>query len=183
MRLFYAVEFDEKTKDALIAKQSILKSGAVKANFTARENLHLTLRFMGEISGPDFTVLKKVQDLVSKRHDPFELEISEIGTFERGRSSIVWAGIKENNKLLQLQKDLEKEIAANGFIPENRPYKPHITLAREFVTRGDINKIIRDVGALQHKFSVESISLMESTRVNGKLVYLCRYKTDICKEN
>ena len=181
MRLFYAVEFDEKTKDVLIARQSILKSNSVKANFTRRENLHLTLRFMGELAHADFTELQKIQDLVSKRHSPFELEISNIGVFERGQKSIVWAGIKENQNLLQLQRDLEKEITVNGFRPENRPYKPHITLAREFIPKGNIYKTIKEAGVLQHKFNIISISLMESTRMNGKLTYLCRYRTELCK--
>lgn len=180
MRLFYAVEFDEKTRDILIERQSILKSNAVKGNFTRRENLHLTLRFMGEMTSGDFTVLKKIQDLVSERHGPFELEISDIGIFKRGQSSIVWAGIKENKDLLELQRDLEKEIAGNGFKPEDRPYKPHITLVREFIPNGDIDKIIKEIKSFQHRLDVKSISLMESTRINGKLTYLCRYKTDIC---
>lgn len=179
MRLFYAVEFDENTKNTLVAKQSILKVNAVKANFTREENLHLTLRFMGEVSDADYKILKRIQDLVSKRHSSFDLEISEMGIFERGHKSIVWAGIKENKNLINLQQDLEKEIVLNGFEGENRLYKPHITLAREFVPKGNINKIIKEIGAVQHKFEVKSISLMESTRINGRLIYLCRYRTNI----
>ena len=82
---------------------------------------------------------------------------------------------------MQLQRDLEKEITVNGFRPENRPYKPHITLAREFIPKGDIYKTIKEAGVLQHKFNIKSISLMESTRMNGKLTYLCRYRTELCK--
>jgi len=179
MRLFYAVEFDEKTRDALMSWQSILKSNAVKANFTFRENLHLTLRFMGEMTDEDFHALKRIQDLVAERHDAFDLEIAGIGSFGRGSKSIVWAGLKRNDKLLQLQQDLEKEITAGGFTPENRPYKPHITLAREYVPNGDLNRIIKEIGTVRHKFEVKSISLMESTRINGKLTYLCRYRSNI----
>lgn len=183
MRLFYAVEFDQKTKDILVAKQDILKPNAVKANFTIKENLHLTLRFMGEVADPEFPVLQRIQDLVSKRHDPFMLEISGAGVFERGNKYIVWAGVKKNENLISLQRDLENEIAAHGFSPENRPYRPHITLAREFLPNGDIKKIMDEVRLLQHKFSVKSISLMESTRIDGKLVYLCRCKSDICADS
>lgn len=183
MRLFYAIEFDDKTKDILVEIRNLLKKKAVKGNFTRKENLHLTLRFMGEVPDPNIYVLKKIQDLVSQKHSPFQLEISQIGFFSRGHNSIVWAGIKENKNLLQLQEDLENEIAANGFTPENRPYKPHITLAREFASNDDINRIIKEIEPLKHEFSVNSISLMESTRINGKLMYLCRYKTAICKND
>ncbi|AGC67915.1 2'-5' RNA ligase [Thermoclostridium stercorarium subsp. stercorarium DSM 8532] len=182
MRLFYAIEFDEKTKDVLAEKQKALREKAVKGNFSLRDNLHLTLRFMGEVPQSDLPVLTGIQDAVSKRHGPFSLEFAEIGTFERGNSCIVWVGIKRNSELFELQQDLEREIAKSGFQPETRPYKPHITLAREFVPDGDLDKIIREMGLLNHKFDVKSISLMESTRINGKLTYLCTYRTDISKE-
>jgi len=182
MRLFFAVEFDDKTRDVLTDKQNMLKRNTLKANFTLRDNLHLTLRFIGEVQPSDLPVLTEIQNLVPGRHNPFTLEISKIGTFGRGTGTIVWAGIKESRELTELQRDLENEIAARGFKPENRPYKPHITLAREFVPAGDIDKIINGIGILQHKFDVRSISLMESTRVNGKLTYLCIYRTYISKE-
>lgn len=179
MRLFYAVEFDEKTRDILVSKQNLLKSRAVRANFTMRENLHLTLRFLGEVPSSDLPVLTGIQDLVSKRHGPFKIEISGLGTFVREKGGIVWAGIKYSEALLAFQRDLEKEIAKKGFRPENRPFKPHITLAREFIPDGSMDKTIKESGDLQHEFEVKSISLMESSRVNGKLVYTCLYNTSI----
>jgi len=182
MRLFFAVEFDEKTKNILAEKQKLLRRNAAKGNFTLWENLHLTLRFIGEVPQEDLPVLTCIQDLVSKRHNPFRLEISGIGTFGRGDGCIVWAGIKECKELTGLQQDLEREIAAKGFKPETRPYMPHITLAREFTPAGDMDKIIEEVGTLRHIFNVNGISLMESTRVNGRLTYLRAYRTYISKE-
>lgn len=179
MRLFYAIELDERTKELLSEKQNLLRAKAVKANFSRRENLHLTLRFFGEVERAYFPVLKKIQDIISSKHRAFELEILELGIFERGHKSIVWSGIKKNPNLMQLQRDIEKEIILNGFKPDHRPFNPHITLAREFAPYGDIREIIKEIEPLNHRFIVKSISLMESTRLNGKLVYICRYRTNL----
>lgn len=179
MRLFYAIGFDEKTKALLFEKQNTLKPKALKANFTRRENLHLTLRFMGEVEDVYFSVLKKIQDFISSKQKSFELRIFDFGIFGRGHKSIVWAGIAKNPELLKLHDVLEKEICLNGFIPDTRPYNPHITLAREFVSDENINRVIDKIKPINHCFEVKSISLMESTRVNGKLTYLCRYRTEL----
>ena len=69
MRLFYAIELDEGTRRLLHEKQNQLKEKAAKANFTRLENLHLTLRFMGEMDVAP--VLKQILDLVASRMEAF----------------------------------------------------------------------------------------------------------------
>lgn len=179
MRLFYAIELDDNIKDSLIARQAMLKQNAGSGNFTYRENLHLTLRFMGEIEAADFSVLTKVQDAVATKNEPFSIELSEPNTFSRGNKYIVWWGIRRNASLFKLQKDLEGEIKAKGFPEELKPYNPHITLAREFTTNENIKDILREMGTLSGIIKAENISLMESMRKDGRLVYICRNRTTL----
>ncbi len=176
MRLFYAVELDEGTRNILAQKQAKLKSRALKANFTRSGNLHLTLRFMGEVEDAYLPVLKKILEAAASKCKAFHLKMSSPGVFERGHKSIVWWGIDPNEELYRLQAILEEEIRLNGFPAETKPYRPHITLAREFVSNGDIKGIIGELKPLDHTFQVSGISLMESCRVDGKLTYL-----SVCK--
>lgn len=179
MRLFYAIELDERTRQLLFDNQSKLKGKALKANFTRAENLHLTLRFMGDIEDAYFPVLKKMQDFVASKAEAFQLELSGPGVFERGHKSIVWWGTKKSEVLSRLQKNLEEEIRANGFPAETREYSSHITLAREFVSTDSIRNVMNLLQPIEHQFYITGISLMESTRVDGKLTYLCRYRTEL----
>lgn len=182
MRLFYAIELDDSTRGLLADSQDRLKTKALRANFTRTENLHLTLRFMGEIESGHFAVLKKIQDHIAGKFPSFRLELSGPGVFERGHKFIVWWGVKDNAQLNSLQKALEQEIRLNGFPPETKPYSPHITLAREFVPEDSIKNVMILLQSANHQFYVSAISLMESTRVDGKLTYLCRYRAELLSE-
>lgn len=179
MRLFYAIEFDEGVKTELVKAQSILKKRAKRANFTRKENFHLTLRFMGEIEDANYPVLAKIQAEIASKHEPFLLELSKPGIFERGNKFIVWWGIRKSEQLYSLQKSLEEEIRLNGFVSEHKIYNPHITLAREFSSYDNVKEILSELGSLTSTIEVGSISLMESLRIDGRLTYLCRNKTKL----
>ncbi len=179
MRLFYAIELDDSTRGLLVDNLNKLKPKAVRANFTHAENLHLTLRFMGEIETGYVAALKKILDFIAGRFSAFHLELAEPGIFERGHKSIVWWGLKGNEQLNNLQSALEQEIRLNGFAAETKAYSPHITLAREFVSQDSVVNVIKLLPSLNHSFRVGAISLMESTRHEGKLAYLCRYRAEL----
>ncbi|NLG88588.1 MAG: RNA 2',3'-cyclic phosphodiesterase [Clostridiaceae bacterium] len=174
MRIFYAIEFDEKTKELLSREQEKLKTRALKANMTRRENLHLTLRFIGEVNPSYIPVFTNILNTAASKCSPFQLTLTGPGAFIRGNKSIIWWGVEHNAALHQLYNDIEEEIRRNGFPPEQRPYTPHITLAREFTANdGDAKGVINDIKPVNHSFPVKSISLMESTRIDGKLKYIC----------
>lgn len=96
----------------------------------ASRNMHLTLKFIGEIS-PAFTanIVAALRPIV---FPPFSLTVQGVGTFPaRGTPRIVWAGIQPDNPpLFQLQQQVEEALCQIGIAPENRRYIPHITLAR-----------------------------------------------------
>ena len=164
MRLFIAINFDKKTKENILAVQRRLKTYG-KGNFTREENLHLTLAFLGEIPEERLPDIKVAMESVTipKMH----LEFSDIGCF-RNESELWWIGIKENEALTKLQKDLSIALREKGFSLESRKYKPHITLARQMHAGKIPSKEL-----LPEVFSTEVsvITLMLSHRANGRLTY------------
>lgn len=174
MRLFIAVNFDEQTKDKIVSVQNRLREHG-KGNFSFRENLHLTLAFLGEVSRKQVESVKKAMEQV---HVPkMELTFDRTGYFKRNGGDIWWIGLRKNDTLIKMQRELTEALRDAGFDIENRPYKPHLTLARRVVLR---NKLEQDA-LLGSQFSTEAdaISLMLSERIDGKLTYSELYRVSV----
>lgn len=125
IRLFCAVDLPETLKQRL----SLLMSGVPGANWVAPENLHVTLRFIGEV--PEDRVEEIDDALVRVRVAPFDLALAGVGSFQRGREvTSLWVGIDRNDALMELQSRVEQALSRAGFVGESRRYTPHVTLAR-----------------------------------------------------
>ncbi|NLX63892.1 MAG: RNA 2',3'-cyclic phosphodiesterase [Clostridiaceae bacterium] len=173
MRCFIAIEFDKNTRNFLAKIQDELRNTGVRGNYTRVENLHLTIKFLGEI---DMSVFNDVCDLIKKvsiRYKKFVLELDKLGKFDKGNKSIVWAGISENKYLINLFNDIESGLENIMPIKKENRYTPHITLVREAILQPDSFGIeMSDKPG--YSFEVPGISLMESTRINGRLTYIRR---------
>jgi 2'-5' RNA ligase len=122
-RLFVAIDFPDKIKTALQQCQPQLQAGLRN---TQRDQLHLTLHFLGESS-----VDAVVAALHSVPVDQFSLTIADVGRFETtDGGSILWAGLRPSVALTQLHQAISAALLPTGFNPETRPYSPHITLSR-----------------------------------------------------
>lgn len=175
MRLFIAINFNENIIDSLCQSVDRLKEAAVKGNFTRRENLHLTLVFIGETDK-----VEAVKSAMDKIHGmPFELTIGGADRFKRHGGDIYWVGVKENNALTDIYGELCRELIKENFTIETRPYKPHLTLGREVVLSPtfDEKEFGRSIPSLTMK--VDSLSLMKSERIKGKLTYTEIYQKQL----
>jgi len=168
MRLFFAINFSNAVKSKLSTLRDELREKSVRGNFTAIENLHLTLAFLGECDIKHLTAAKAALD--SLPIPPMEICVERIGRFKRDGSDIWWVGITENEALSALQQNLTDKLISTGFKLENRKYSPHITLAREVITEMQ-PWLIKVFGETIH-----SVELMKSERINGKLTYTAVYK-------
>ena len=92
------------------------------------EQLHLTLRFIGEVERPLANDVAAA--LSSVVFPPFDLEIHGVGRFDHGRRGALWAGLKPKEELKALAAKVERACQSAGLEPEQRSYHPHITLAR-----------------------------------------------------
>ena len=122
MRLFIAIRFTDEVKKALLGTMHDLKQKGIKGSYTAGDNLHLTLAFIGETREKD--EVKRAMDRIS--FSPFKLAVRETGTF----GDILWAGVKGNQGLKSLAKEVRAQLDASGISYDQKDFVPHITLVR-----------------------------------------------------
>ncbi len=165
LRLFTAINFTDDVKRRLVGVQQQLKAITTGGRFSDEANLHLTLVFLGETPLSRVDNVKRAMETVNT--DTFSITLEGMGRFKRDGGDIIWIGVKPSPILSNLHKQFSTALAAEGFTVEKREYKPHLTLAREAVLRGDLNEI----KAPAIEVSVDRISLMKSEHIRGKLVY------------
>ena len=169
MRLFIAINLNDKTKGALLDLRDELRSRAQSGSFTLPENLHMTLAFLGECSAKQYAAAKTAMDEVN--FESFELIIERVGRFGgRQGEATWWAGARESNALFDLQRVLAGKLEDAGFVTESRRFSPHITIGRRVIT-DSAPWPIEPFGE-----TVRKIDLMKSERINGKLTYTAIYE-------
>lgn len=166
MRLFIAINFDENTKKNMIAVQQRLKALG-QGSFSRPENLHLTLAFLGEVAPERVAVIRNLMDEINV--PSLHLVFDHVGYFQRNDGDIWWIGPEHNQGLFTMQKELHRRLTDAGFRLDNRRYSPHITLARRVTLKREPDKNAL-LGA-PFITNVDTVSLMLSERVNGKLTY------------
>lgn len=125
MRLFVAIPLPEDVQERL----SLLCSGIAAARWVEPENMHLTLRFLGEVDGGQAADVDSA--LGGIKVPAFDLNLNGIGQFGDGRKvRTLWVGVEPHELLMRLQTKVENAVQRAGLPPEGRKYKPHITLAR-----------------------------------------------------
>lgn len=128
MRLFIALRFEDAFLAQLTAYQKELRKAGFRGNFTKRENLHLTLAFIGEY--PDrFRVLKA---MIKTPFSPFVLRTGKTGYF----NDLMWLGLDGAGALSEYVSGLRKALGEEGIPFDNKRFSPHITLIRH-CERGD----------------------------------------------
>lgn len=124
-RLFVAIELPAVIKDGLLA----LREELAGARWVNPAQLHLTLRFIGEVDDQTTETIRA--SLATIRRAPFQLAMSGVGHFPRSKEPrILWAGMQGDDNLLLLQREVEHAVQRAGFPGETRPFAPHITIAR-----------------------------------------------------
>jgi RNA 2',3'-cyclic 3'-phosphodiesterase len=129
MRLFTAINLAPEALAHLVTVQESIR-GAVEARWTKPDNLHLTLKFLGEVSDQETPRLSRALDEIQWRR--FSLKVDAIVCFPpRGPIRIVGAAMEDDSRLCgDLYEQIEAVCESQGFARETRAYKPHVTLAR-----------------------------------------------------
>ena len=136
--MFVSVELTEQLREALGSVREQLRKSGVSGNWSPRENLHLTLAFIGEHSDPD-SVLKALEKV---RFRPFELRLEGIGSFGR----LWWAGLSESRELKNLSAQVRHFLAEEG-IPFDRMTVNSVSLMRS--NRGKCGMIYTELGSIE----------------------------------
>jgi 2'-5' RNA ligase len=143
-RLFFALWPDDATRQAIVrATRRAVRACGGKP--TPRENLHVTLAFLGPINAED---LARIEAFEPPPRAPFELTLDQLGFWAQAR--VLWLGPTEAPAALRaLERELWDRLVALGFERERKPYAPHVTLARK--ARGvsaDVEAVVWPVGAI-----------------------------------
>lgn len=158
-RLFVAI----RPPAAIRAHLIDLMGGIAGARWQDDDQLHLTLRFIGEV---DRHLAADVAAALGSVHQPpFEIALSGLGTFDRkGQIDTLWAGVTPHDALATLHKRIDQAFARIGIAPETRAYLPHITLARFGRVSGGIHAFAASHSGLSSApFPVTHFGLFEST--------------------
>ena len=125
IRLFAALDLPDDVADRVMA----LMKGVPGAKWRPRENLHLTLRFFGEVGEPVADDLDAALSLIADATAPFELQLKGAGSFGGADPHALWVGVADNPTLTKLAADCERTARRAGLKAEPLKYKPHVTVA------------------------------------------------------
>ncbi|GAP41547.1 RNA 2',3'-cyclic phosphodiesterase [Flexilinea flocculi] len=170
-RLFIAVPISKTSKEIIV--KNVLQNPVVKMpdiRWISENNLHITLKFLGEVPIRKVQLLKEIVQKSGLSHDSFKIQLKDSGVFPNKRTPrVLWIGIQPPDALCRLQNDLEKLAFDQGFEKENRPFQPHLTLGRlsdngHEIAIESLDTVIQTVKEIHFPpFVVDQIQLIEST--------------------
>jgi 2'-5' RNA ligase len=182
IRSFIAIELPEEAKKGLARLRKELERDEQRfVKWVDPGGIHLTLKFLGNIPSKQVAEITEAIEEAAKGVSPFNLEISGLGAFPSLRQArVFWVGVGgEMDQLSGLQQNIDSALAALGFAKEERPFVPHLTLAR--IREGASPPERRSFGELvgsttfedKYPVEVEAIRLMKSQLTPAGAIYTC----------
>ena len=131
MRIFVGIQLAEAVRESIVRELLPFKKTANSIRWTESRNIHLTLKFIGEISQDRLERIEAALSAAKIPVAPFLLRIAGFGKFPTGDDlHIFWAGVAETPQLQSLFDWIENTLAPLGIARETQPFNPHITLGR-----------------------------------------------------
>lgn len=181
LRAFIAIEIPEEIKREIAGQTAGLRKMVGRGvRWATPDNIHLTLKFLGDLSLANIDFLAQALKTEVEQHLPFEIDVEGLGAFPNvRRPRIIWIGLKASADLARLQHNLETATARLGYIGDNKPFSPHLTVGRirEQLSSDETQALSRalenaKVGVLG-KFAVKSVHLFQSELKPGGPIYTC----------
>lgn len=171
MRAFVAIFPPLKIRAAAVTEaREAIRGSAARVRWVRPENVHLTLKFLGDVREEILKYVDAALEEVCATHTPFDVELAELGAFpSTQRARVLWRGVGAGfEELRSLATDLEAALAPLGFERAERPYAPHLTVGR---VRGRPASIDLPPDAEGAEFRVRHVELVESTLTPEGAVY------------
>jgi len=179
MRTFIAIELPKVILDSLALLEDRLKNTGADVKWVEPRNIHLTLKFLGEVDQQKLEKINEALKSISGDKKTFHMRVSSIGAFPKISSPrIIWVGIdKGDNETKEITEGLEEKLAKLDIPKEDRPFSSHITIGRVKSTLNR-DKLIQELTAAEGilkmgnlEFNVERITLFQSTLTPNGPVY------------
>lgn len=165
-RLFVATRPPRHVREQLLG----LMGGIAGARWQSDEQLHVTLRFIGDVDGDVAEDIAAA--LASVSYPAFDATVGPIGTFDRrGNPELLWTGVGPMEPFKALHHKIDQACVRAGLEPERRAYHPHITLARLGRSAGPVQSFLETPLPAIEPFTVQSFELFESTLTPAGAVY------------
>ncbi len=170
-RTFIAIELPHELRGRVAAHIAQLRQALphVAASWNREENLHLTLKFLGDVPFEKIEELSNAVAVAASQIKTFQLTVAGGGTFPpRGKPNVLWIGIEDaSGSLAQLQRNLDDNCARIGFARESRTFHPHLTIARLRKPTG-----ARDLGDAHRitEFPGSSFTVLEVVGLKSELL-------------
>jgi 2'-5' RNA ligase len=169
MRLFIAIAIPEEIKDYLVKIQQGIDKDIAKIKLVNKDQMHLTLKFLGEIEE------NKINDIKNKlkgtKFNPFKTKLTSLGVFpDENYIRVVWIGLKDHENIIKLQKQVDDSLT---MFRKDKKFHPHLTLARvKFVKEKEkFIELIKSIKIEEKEFDVNEFKLIKSTLTKERPVY------------
>ncbi len=187
VRSFIAVNLNPEIKEYLTSLQVSLNVPETKIKWVKKNNLHLTMKFLGVISIEQTELIKSSLKEITGRYSPFTIKLSsDIGIFPTYQMPrIIWTGIKEGaNQLHELYSSIETMLYKEGFPRENKEFSSHITIGRvkDIKDKDNFLQMLKSIEVTNFTQEVDSIDLMESKLTPSGPIYNITAKFPLLKQ-
>jgi len=147
IRAFIAIDLPPDVQDCLeqVSEQLKTELGEKSVRWVPVANIHLTLKFLGDVSVNNLDVLKEIIGAEAALQKPMEFSIGRIGAYPKSRRPrVIWVGVEAPPELITLQRGIEARTAKVGYPQDTRKFSPHLTLGR--VSRNASPDEVREIG-------------------------------------
>ncbi len=167
MRLFVAVNYPARLRQKIARLCRPLEEAGIPGRWIEPDQVHLTLKFIGEVPNSAVDAISSVLVEVAGRFRPFDMRFGAIGAFPSPRRPrVVWLGVEPTPALRFIKDDIEKRFAELDIPREERPYQPHITLGRapHAAEAGEFRRLEEITRSLKitDEYRVTHLDLMQS---------------------
>jgi len=169
VRAFIAIETSPEIKKAIEKQTAPLQNvlGSSMMRWVPSKNIHLTLKFLGDISASNVEMLTQLLNVEASQHSAFEIQFSGLGVFPNAkRPRVMWIGIQAPDGLAALHRGIDAAAAKLGFPGEKHAFSPHLTIGR-------VKKNISSTGIQKIRATLEEtqIGLLGSALVNAVHIF------------
>lgn len=184
-RAFIALNIGSAARTRLSELQHQLKPAKADVRWVAPQNLHLTLAFLGNVDTQKFQTLENELRKQFQPLEPFELTIRGTGIFgQRSRPSVVWAGIDECKKLVDLRKRTVEAVHISGIPYTETSFRPHLTLGRFKSLKNQeslFQSLEKEKETIFQTLEVDSVEIIQSELKPGGAIYSVISRTTLSK--
>ncbi|PIQ90845.1 MAG: RNA 2',3'-cyclic phosphodiesterase [Candidatus Omnitrophica bacterium CG11_big_fil_rev_8_21_14_0_20_41_12] len=171
MRAFIAIDLPPQIKDAISKTQDKFKNALPKISWVKPVNLHLTLKFLGEISPKQLDLINQIIDKICSKANNFKIRLEAMDLLpDIARARIIWIGTEKiEAQLQQIVEELETKLSQLGIPKEKRHFCAHITIGRikthiaPSILEETLGKLKNGLLREKLKFAAEKITLFQST--------------------